>query len=253
MKLRVILFSLLLAGSSFADIIAYNFVSNWPDPMLAGKTADGFSEWTDSVNAATAPGGTEVPNSTSDHAVTTPVNAPMVSVAWSSANMWSAGDETNPDQGLYRVYLDDGGGVTITVSGLSGWLANAGDPAYQLRFYRSTDNGGAGFSAMNIYDGADTSGTLLETIASVLPGDPSIGDGSYPTGTGGGGARLLQDAAGTFTSDTVTFYTVREPDLGDFPVRGCVAGFMITSIPEPATGLLVLFGMALVARIRRHS
>ncbi len=253
MKLHVILFSLVFACSSFADTIGYNFVSNWGSPTIQGETADGFSLWTDSVDAVNSPGGTEVPNSTDPYAVTTPINAPMVSVAWSSANMWAAGSEENSDQGLYRVYLDDGGGIHITVSGLSAWLATTGDSAYQLRFYRSTDNNGAGFSALSIYDGSSTSGSLLETIATVNPGDPSIGDGAYPTGTGGGGVRLLQDAAGAFSSDTITFYSAREADIGGIAVRGCIAGFKITSIPEPTSALLILFGLALAARIRRQA
>ncbi len=251
MKLHVIAFSLVFTCSSFAASIGYNFVSNWQSPTIQGETADGFSLWTDSVDALNSPGGTEVPNSTDPFAVTTPINAPMVSVAWSSANMWAAGDEGNSDQGLYRVYLDDGGGIHITVSGLSAWLTSTGDSAYQLRFYRSTDNGGAGFSALSIYDGAGTSGSLLETIATVVPGDASIGDGSYPTGTGGGGVRLLQNAAGTFSSDTVTFYSAREADIGGFPVRGCIAGFQIMSvIPEPSTVALLTLGLGVLA-IRR--
>ena len=246
MRLWIALFLLVFAGSAFADVIGYNFVSDWPTPTLAGETSDGFSQWTDSIDEAAAPGtGTTVPNSTDPYAITTPVNAPGVSVAWSSANMWAAGSESDPDQALYRVYLDDGGGITITVSGLAAWLINSGDPAYQIRFYRSTDNAGAGFSALSLYDGAGTAGLLLETIPTVVPGDPSIGDGAYPTGTGGGGVRLLQDTLGMFTADTITFHSIREPAINGYPVRGCIAGFKITSIPEPAAGLLALMGLGL--------
>lgn len=252
MRLLIVMVSLVFAGNTFASIIGYNFVSNWPSPTIQGETADGFSQWTDSVDEANAPGGTTVPNSTDPYAVTTPINAPMVSVAWSSANMWSAGDETNADQGLYRVYLDDGGGITITVSGLSSWLADSGDSAYKVRFYRSTDNGGAGFSALSLYDGGTTSDPLLETIPTVAPGDPSIGDGSYPTGTGGGGVRLLQDAAGMFTSDTITFYSAREDAINGSPVRGCIAGFKLYSIPEPTTSLLGLLGVGLMSLVMRR-
>jgi MYXO-CTERM domain-containing protein len=253
MRIRVVLCSLFIACSSLADIIGYNFVSNWPNPTIGGETVDGFSEWTDSVDEANAPGGTTVPNSTSDFAVTTPVNAPMVTVAWSSANMWDAGQESNPEQGLYRVYLDDGGGVTITISGLADWLAASGDPAYEVRLYRSTDNNGAGFSAVGIFEGVSTADPLLEMIPTVAPGDPSIGDGGFPTAVaGGGGARMFQDALGTFSADTITFNSVREADIGGFPVRGTIAGFMITSIPEPATGVLALLGLGLLARRRRR-
>ncbi|HNQ90292.1 MAG TPA: PEP-CTERM sorting domain-containing protein [Verrucomicrobiota bacterium] len=244
MRLPIAIISLLFACSTFAATIGYNFVSDWPAPTISGQVADGFDLWTDSVDE-NAPGeGTEVPKSTDPYAVTTPVNAAMVNVAWSSANMWDAGNEDNADQGLYRVYLDDGGsGITVTVSGLSSWLSSVGDSAYQLRFYRSTDNGGAGFSALSVYDGVGTGGTLLETIPTVVPGDPSIGDGAYPTGTGGGGVRLAQDAAGMFTADTITFYSVREAAIGGVPVRGCIAGFKVTSVPEPGVGLMLLIGL----------
>jgi hypothetical protein len=168
--------------------------------------------------------------------------------------MWSAGQESNPEQGLYRVYLDDGGaGVTITISGLADWLAASGDPSYLVRLYRSTDNTGAGFSAVGIYEGASTADPLLETISSVAPGDPSIGDGGFPTAVvGGQGARTIQDALGTFSADTITFNSVREADIGGFPVRGTIAGFMIMTIPEPATGVLALLGLGLLARRRRR-
>lgn len=253
MKLWLTLLSLVFAGNTFGSIIGYNFVSNWGSPTIQGETALGFSEWTDSVDEVNAPGGTEVPNSTDPFAITTPINAPMVNVSWSSANMWAAGDETNPDQGLFRVYLDDGGnGITISVSGLSAWLADSGDSAYGVRFYRSTDNGGAGFSSILLFDGATTDGAVLETIPTVLPGDPSIGDGSYPTGTGGGGSRLIQGTAGSFTSDTITFWSGREPDLNGAPVRGTIAGFQIYSIPEPSTGLLALLGIAMFAWMKRR-
>ncbi len=253
MRLPAVFFSLVIASSTFAATIGYNFVSNYPTPTISGDVVDGFDLWTDSVDEVNAPGGTTVPNSTDPYAVTTPVNAAMVSFAWSSANMWAAGDESNADQGLYRVYLDDGAGITITVSGLSSWLSSVGDIAYQVRFYRSTDNGGAGFSALSLYDGVGTAGTLLETIPTVVPGDPSIGDGAYPTGTGGGGVRLAQDAAGMFTSDTITFYSAREADIGGLPVRGCIAGVKITSIPEPSTLALLGIGVGalLVWRGRR--
>lgn len=237
-------FVTVVAVSVSADVIGWNFTSNWGSPTIQGDGfADGFDQWTDSVDEANSPGGTEVPNSADAWSVTTPINAPMVTVAWTSANMWQAGDETNPDQGLYRVYLDDGGaGPIITVSGLSDWLASTGDSAYEIRLYRNSDNSPT-FNALSIYDGAATTDPLLETI----PVMAAVGDGSYPTGTGGGGNRLLQDAAGTFTADTVTFNSVR-----DGGVRGSIAGFKITSIPEPTTlGLMAAAGGLLLLRRRR--
>ncbi|MCK4565612.1 MAG: hypothetical protein KAU94_13160, partial [Verrucomicrobia bacterium] len=216
----------MLADTVSAGVIAWNFTSDWPKPTIQGETADGTDQWTDSVDEAAAPGsGTKVANSTDQYAVTTPVNAAMVTVFWESSNMWNGGAENNPDQGLYRVYLDDvGAGPMVTVFGLSAWLATVpgGATGYKLDFYRSTDLSGTTFAGLNIYDGTGTTDPLLESIA----GGAVTGDGAYPTGSGSAGSRLKQSAVGTFTADTVTFNSVRGQGGGN---RGCIAGFKITA------------------------
>ncbi|MBN1854772.1 MAG: PEP-CTERM sorting domain-containing protein, partial [Pirellulales bacterium] len=213
-----------------ADTIGWNFVSDYPAPTIQGDGfADGFDQWTDSVDEAAPDTGTEVPNSTDTWAITTPINAPGVSVEWSSTNMWVAGDEANTEQALYRIYLDDGApGVSVTVSGLASWLAATGDPDYHIRFYRSTDwnVSDCGFSLINIFEGYDDTGTLLETIPQIDQGNARM-DGDGPTGRldTGANARDYQDTTLLFTADTITF---RLPPRTD-PIRGTLAGFRITS------------------------
>ncbi|MCK4563048.1 MAG: hypothetical protein KAU94_00075 [Verrucomicrobia bacterium] len=245
--LSVCTLTLLLAYTASASVIGWNFTSNWPNPTIQGDgLVDGFDQWTDSVDAG-SPGGQKVVNSTDTWAVTTPINATMVSVAWSSSGMYSAGSETNPDQGLYRVYLDDGGaGPTVTVSGLSAWLATVpGATGYKVDFYRCADVANNTFAELNIYAGTGTGGTQLESLAAEL----AAGDGAYPTGTGGGGSRLKQSATGTFTADIVTFHTDRNLGGGS---RAGLAGFKITTIPEPATfGTLAVFGGGILFIRRR--
>lgn len=238
---------LLVAPLSHADTIGFNFTSQWASPRLEGKTAHGFSQWTDSVSSS-APAATEVPSSTSPYAVTTPINAPMVTIAWSSSNMYAGGAEDNAEQALYRVYLDDGGsGVSVTVSGLSSWLTSTGD--YRVTLFRATDTSNAGFRAADIKDGLTS--TLLETLPSIPIGS-AVGGGNFPTGTGGGGTRDYQVSASTFASDSLEISIAPR----DGTNRGTIAGFMIegvTLVPEPASAVLGLMGFLLLAQfIRRH-
>ena len=37
-----------------------------------------------------------------------PLGASGVSATWTAATTWAAGEESNSEQALYRVYLDDG-------------------------------------------------------------------------------------------------------------------------------------------------
>ena len=216
------------------------------DNRLGDGPVDGFNNWTDSVDEAGSVGGTTTANSVDPGAVTTPHGAPSVTVSWSSSGNWQAGAETNAEQGLYRVYLDDGGsGPTVTVSGLSTWLSNNGATGYKVTFYRATDATANTFAEMNIYQGAGTGGFLLDSIAPEL----AAGDGAYPTSTGGGGSRHKQTALGTFTDDIVTFHTDR--DLGGGGRAG-LAGFRIDSIPEPSSSILIAFGiLSCILRRRR--
>lgn len=248
--LSVCTLTLLLAYTASASVIGWNFTSEGGNRTIQGDgLVDGFDQWTDSVDEASATPGWKVPNSTDTWAVTTPINAAMVSVAWSSGGMYGViGADDTPDQGLYGVYLDDGGtGPMVTVSGLSAWLATVpGATGYKVDFYRNSDASNNTFAELNIYAGTGTGGTQLESLAAEL----AAGDGTYPTGTGSTtGSRLKQSATGTFTADVVTFHTDRNLGGGS---RAGLSGFKITTIPEPATlGMLAVFGGGILFIRRR--
>ncbi len=237
----------LTAGASAATTIAFNFTSNWNNTRVNGATVDGTDQWTDSVEA-TSPQGTAPANSTDKGAVTT-TTASGVTVAWSAAGMYNAGAESDKEQSIYRMYLDDGGdGPQVTISGLSQWLGANNATGYKLTVYRSSDmenNGTNKFAQLDFYSGTGTSGTLLESIAPELP----AGGGNYPTATDGGGSRLKQEASTVFTDDVITFHSDRGLGGG---YRGSIAGFKIEIVPEPSSAaLLGLGGLALILRRRK--
>lgn len=146
----------LVVGLNNQNTIAFNFSENWWSKEVMGDgILYGTDQWTDSVNND-APGGYTIASSAGDtNAVTTPINAPGVTVAWSSPNMWNAGDaDTILENQLFKMYLDDGGsGITITVSGLSSWLTDLGADGYQVVFYQNSDAADNTFGSWDIDDG----------------------------------------------------------------------------------------------------
>jgi len=114
---KIITFMAITAGtSSAATTIGFNFTETWWAKQVEGDTVYGSDQWTDSVSHS-ATNGTVAANSTDPDAVTT-TTAIGVTVAWSSSNMYQAGDENGiVENKLFRRYLDDGGdGPTITVN-----------------------------------------------------------------------------------------------------------------------------------------
>jgi hypothetical protein len=241
-----LVFAILLVAApmqGLADEIAINFVDGWPVPHLAGETADGFSNWTDS-GPVTDPGqGNIYPNSSGPLTLDNSNN--LVSVEWASANTWYAGPETTSDEQLYRVYLDDGEtvsgsgiGCNVTITGLSAWLADVGDPTYQIRFYHSTDQV-KDFLPVSVRDGSAITDPVIETVQAT--------NMWYP---GNNSSRAFVDSSDTLTTDTIT---ITMPNSGGGEaLRATLAGVKITSIPEPMTlSLLGIGGLALVRRRKR--
>lgn len=204
------------------SVIAWNFAGRHPNRAVQGDgEIFGTDEWTDNLDYAAAPWWYAPANSTDEFAVTTPISATMVSVAWSSSGTYTAGNDATLEEQLFKVYLDDGGdGPMITVSGLSTWMATQGALGYKVTFYQNSDAANNTFPVMNIYEGTNTTGTLLEALP------PTLTDGSGS----GGGSRLIRNATGSFTADTVTFHTDR--DLGGTG-RAAISGFTITTLLPP--------------------
>ncbi len=137
-----------LCSASMADsVIGFNVSGEWETPHIAGELVDGFTGWTDS--GANASGSTILEGS-----------GGAVNCEFSSANLWWAGPEDTSEEQLYRIYLDDGGdGASITLSGLSSWLASEGLGLYEIRVYQNTDNGII-FTPIDIIE----NGTVIDTV-----------------------------------------------------------------------------------------
>lgn len=231
------------ATATAATTFAYNFTERWHAKTVQGEgTLFGTDNWTDSINYATASNGNVAANSTDLHAVTTPVGASDVTVAWSSNNMYQGGDEGGAlENQMFRRYLDDGTGVTITLTGMTDWLAAEGAVGYIVTFYHNTDTANSDFADINVYSGVGTGGTLLETRDGAL----------YDAGVGnGGGSRGINSVATEYSADEITFHSTR--NLGQTG-RATFSGMKVVAVvPEPSsTALLGLGGLALIMRRRK--
>jgi len=221
-----------------AATVGLNFADGWSGIWLTGKTADGFDGWVDSTTIDTSTGNT-APSGT------TTLAGGTISVAWNAANTWSAGNQNNADQMLYRVYLDDGDGgsslvagdgigVSVTVTGLGAWLAANGSQKYIVRCYASTDHNPAmSFHPASIRAGAPdplngatqlTSLSVLETLTM-----PRLGGADFPPNTASTTSSRGFADSGLRAEDTIT---ITIPSRSG-STRGSLAGLKIYTA-EPA-------------------
>ena len=245
--------TLAFAVGANAASIGLNITDGWPTPMLTGETADGFSNWTDSMG--NYGGGGPSPQLGS---IT--LAGSSVTAQWYSANTWAAGAETTSEQQLYRVYLDDGDGgsslvngdgigASVTISGLRAWMAANEKYSYSIRCYASTDTDNALFQPVLIRSGAPNAADganqllnlpLLETVAV-----PTLGPGDFPPNTtpdptwGVWQSRGYGDSSSTLSDDVITLTIAAR----NGSTRGTLAGFMITAIPEPSSLALLAIGL----------
>lgn len=256
-----LLLSVGLPAAFGATSIGFNVTDGWPTPMLVGETADGCSNWTDSM--ANMNGGGTNPQFGS---IT--LAGSSVTVKWDASNTWAAGNEGTSEQQLYRVYLDDGDGgsslvsgdgigVSVTISGLSAWMAANNATSYKIRCYASTDWDNASFKPVQIRLGApnaaDGANQLLNLAVLDTVAMPTLGPGDFPPNTtpdptwGIWQSRGYGDSVSTLKDDVITLTVASLSDS----VRGTFAGFQITAVPEPSSiGLFLLAAMGLMARRR---
>jgi alpha-tubulin suppressor-like RCC1 family protein/phosphodiesterase/alkaline phosphatase D-like protein len=225
MKLLSLLASIGLGHLAAADVsIGLNFCDNWAAPHVGDGTADGFAGWTDS----------RAEGDTTNPAVqTTPLalGTSGVSATWTASNTWSAGSESTNEQGLYRIYLDDGQtstgvGVQVTISGLAGWLTRTATTGYRIRCYSNNDSANT-FQPISVRNGATGAAQVIQTIVPT-----AHGNGGFPT-TGSvstGESRGFGDSPAALTADTITL-TI-PPRSG--AIRGTLCGFKITASGTPA-------------------
>jgi hypothetical protein len=256
--------TLAFAAGANAVSIGLNITDGWPTPMLAGETADGFSNWTDSM--ANYGGGGPNPQLGS---IT--LAGSSVTAQWYSANTWAAGNEDTSGQQLYRVYLDDGDGgsslvsgdgigASVTISGLNAWMAANLGWGYSIRCYSSTDTDNASFQPVLIRSGApnpaDGANQLLNLSVVGTIAVPTLGPGDFPPNTtpdptwGMWQSRGYGDSAAIYSYDTITLTIAAR----NGSTRGTLAGFKIDLIPEPSGLALLAIGLgALVVRRGRHT
>ncbi len=182
--------------------IGLNFCDHWETPHVAGETADGMSNWTDSVPV-------DSPDSGTVGTITLTGSSGLVECSWSCNNLWDAGSESSSDQQLYRIYLDDSGASNmVTITGLRQWLISEGLNSYSIRIYQSTDTGNASFSSLGILDGNNVH------LESIQENNHWYNDG---------GTRAYADS-GELCSDTIMI----SPAQNGNNQRSTIAAFKIT-------------------------
>lgn len=214
-----------LSAFAHAATIGLNFCDAWPAPHIADGAADGFAAWTDSRAEWDW-------TDSSVQELPLPLGESGVSATWSASGSWSAGSETDNEQALYRVYLDDGEtapgvGVRVTITGLGAWLASNGHTAYQLRCYVNND-ADTTFQPLSIRYGSDINGPVLHTMSAT-----ALGDGDYPSiiTPPTGQSRGYADSPATITADTITI--TLPPRYGS--IRGTLCAIKITGSGTIAT------------------
>ncbi|MES2707887.1 MAG: PEP-CTERM sorting domain-containing protein [Verrucomicrobiota bacterium] len=193
-----------------------------------------------------------------------------LTVTWNSANAWNAGSEglngTDASQQVFRMYLDDGDGgdsyfngdpygASVQVSGLASFLGSSSAGSYSLTLYFSTD--ATGVTPAEIRQGlllGTPSATTISSLSSLgtITAQTPLGDGTYPFSTGAGTDTGGHRGVGTMnglTADSITIAMPKNPAAGG--IRGSLAGFSITAVPEPSVSLM-LGGLGLAGLLRRR-
>ena len=136
--LKALLTLAMLTAAASAEVVGFNISGGWGNPSLEGLTFDGCSDWTDGV----ANNGNDLVLNGTDG---------MVTVSWSSNNLWWAGWEDEVVDKAYRIYLDDGGnGVNVQINGIADWLDSLGLPGCTVRIYQNSDGGYGEFQDIQI-------------------------------------------------------------------------------------------------------
>lgn len=266
--------SLVVAGSAAGASVAANFhhadfdANTGVNPGENTATLDGLAGLTD-------PAWTNLAINGAGGASAGSGSVAGISVTWHSANAWQAGSEglvtatSDASQQPFRMYLDDGDGgnsyfngdgygVTVQISGIAAFLASQSASSYNLTLLFSTDS--SGFVTGQVRSGnlpATPSATavsdlgLLGTIDATIIGN-GIAPFTDPVPDGAQSNTQGTRGVGTLTGLTDDAITIAMPVNAGGGVRGSLAGFAITPVPEPSTSLLGLVGTALLLGRRRR-
>ncbi|MDB6133385.1 MAG: proteinsorting protein [Verrucomicrobiales bacterium] len=192
-----------------------------------------------------------------------------LTIVWNSANAWNAGSEgvlgTDASQQVFRMYLDDGDGgssffngdgygASVQISGLAAFLGTNGAANYSLTLYFSTDS--TSFTTADVRQGllggtpSATSISSLSLLGNIAPQQP-LGDGTYPIPSGAQTETSGHRGIGTLNGLTADSITVAMPVNAGNGVRGSLAGFSVTAVPEPSVSLM-LGALSLAGLLRRR-
>ncbi|MFD0893312.1 hypothetical protein KBB96_17955 [Luteolibacter ambystomatis] len=214
-------------GVNFRYVYVYNGTT------YTGPTIDtGTSDIIDGVPAANwnnmgvIDGAGVSPVAYTGAALTSP-GATGVTLDYSAVNSWflyggipAQTDPTFP----YFGYLDDSGtGYKVTIHGLSSILAPG--EGYRIRAMQSASGGAPGLAPVNVYEGADTTGTQLAKLT-----NPAVGNGDYVYGD--------TISSSVLTADTITI----KGDPRNGPIRSTLAGLVIETFPLPTATAITWTG-----------
>lgn len=212
--------------------VKFRYIYNYNGTIYSGATIDtGTSDIIDGVPAANwnnmgfidaaGASGTSPIAYTGDP-LTSP-GATGVTLDYSAVNSWflygGIPAQTDPVFPYYGYLDDSGSGYKVTIHGLSSILAPG--QGYRIRAMQSASGGAPGLCPVNVYQGADTTGTQLAKLI-----NPAVGNGDYVYGD--------TYSSNILTEDTITI----KGDPRNGAIRSTLAGLVIETFPLPtASGI----------------
>jgi hypothetical protein len=212
---------------------------------IGGLTVDGCSNWVDSLTLTNNGYIGEGYNGLACGSNT--MASGLITVLWNSQDSWEGGLSSTTAQDLYFSYLDDGNGggcnlvsggsigVSVTLSGISKWLAANQATLYQMRLYCSSSDNlnlmttttpvSVRLGAPNPANG-NTQLTALPVLQTVQL--QWLGDGGYPTSSNSGdAARGYGDSLPNLSNDTITITVPQRYALPTY-TRGSLSAIKLT-------------------------
>lgn len=219
LKIAIVTYLTSIMAASSAVVVGVNFglhSSGVPDGAGAQEGANAFgATWTDILSD----------NLTDQSLNGAPFTMDLAASGWWAGGSWSGSSQ---EITVFRNYLNDNG-ISITLEGMSSWLAAEGMTGYTITLYASSDNGTSFLDA--------TIGSMTVPI-SVGGNGTWDGTSNDPTGNNTGGIRGT-GVSGVMTDDVIT---ISLPP-NSFPARSSLAAFVVTAVPEPGSALLAISGL----------
>ena len=144
-----------------------------------------------------------------------------VEIMWKGGSIYSTGARNSPEGDVLHTHLccsawlsfrneasrddrlavDESVGITIQLQNLAVWMEQIGAVGYKLTLLQNSEMRGVRFFPISVFEGGSGTGKpvgVFETKPETyLPGD-------YPDGSGGSGARVVQELPIVFKADSLT-------------------------------------------------